>query len=328
MINTVKSSITKLKFKIVKNTLLKDFPDRFKDLFEHALLSDSKTEKLPFLHSKFNELVLPAFVTEEQLRFYSTFKTRPGDVFLITYPKAGTLWLVEIVRRIVMPNNTNTSTVSVKEKLKFVGNAGPLFEVCTHDQLDSLPSPRYMVTHLPLNLIPYDRENQAKYIYLARNPKDLAVSYFYFLRSLPFFDFKGTWEEFLEHFMKGDLPWGSYYDHILEWWSHKNNQNVLFLKYEDLKKDLKGQTKIIGEFLGFHLSDEEAGFVSEKCTFQAMKANPDQAMKNFSKLFKQGAYLRKGIVGDWKNHFSDEQLKQFQKLYESCMNGTGLEFES
>ena len=326
MSKTVKRYITKLQFKIVKNTILRNFPSNFTNLLEHALLSDSKTKELPFLHTKFNELVLPAFVTEEQFRFYSTFKTQPGDVFLVSYPKAGTLWLSEIVRKIIN-NDTGTDSFSIKKKLNIAANPGPLFEICSHEQLDPLPSPRYMVTHLPLSLINYSSTNNVKYIYLTRNPRDLAVSYFNFMRSFPFLDFKGTWEEFLGHFMEGNLPWGSYFEHVLPWWALKDNENVLFVKYEDLRKDLKGQIKIIAEFLGFHLSDKHADAVVEKCTFKAMKANPNQGIKTFSKLFKKGMYFRKGSVGDWKNYFSDEQLEKFQKLYESRMNGTDLEFE-
>ena len=327
MIDAVKFNIKKLQLKIVKNTILKNFPDKFKDLFEQALLSNSKTEELPFLHSKFNELVLPAFVTEEQLKFYSTFKTRPGDVFLITYPKSGTFWLYEIIRRIVI-NDTGSGTIGVKEKLGLVGNTGPLFELSSHEQLDLLPSPRYMVTHLSLSLIPYSSDNNVKYIYLARNPRDVAVSYFNYMRSLPLFDFKGTWNEFLEYFMKGDIPWGSYFEHILEWWALSNNKNVLFVKYEDLKKDLKSQTKIIAEFLDLNLSDEEAEAVAGKCTFKTMKTNPDGLTKALDKFFKKNtSYFRKGSVGDWKNYFSNEQLEQFQKFYESRTNGTGLEFD-
>ena len=38
-------------------------------------------------------------------------------------------------------------------------------------------------------------------------------------------------------------------------------------------------------------------------------------------------HMRKGIVGDWKHHFSDEQLQKFNHLYKSRVDGTGLEFE-
>lgn len=311
----------KVMFKLGKNTVLNGFSDHFKNLFEHAIFSNSKTKELPFLHSRFNGIVLPPFVTPEQMNFYSTFQTRPGDVFLITYPKAGTIWLVEIVRAIAKVDYSENT------KDKLFGGLGPLFELRNHEQLDTLPSPRYMFTHLPMSLMPYSNESNVKYIYLARNPRDLVVSYFHFMSSIPIFDFQGKWEEFLELFMKGNLPWGSYFDHVLEWWNRKDQKNVLFLKYEDLKKDLRGQTKIIAEFLDVHLSEQEVEAVVEKCTFQAMKKKPDQAIKELAKFFKKGSHLRKGIVGDWENHFSNEQLEKFDKLYESQMNGTGLRFE-
>ena len=30
--------------------------------------------------------------------------------------------------------------------------------------------------------------------------------------------------------------YGLWHKHVLEWWKHKDDSNVLFLKYEDLKK--------------------------------------------------------------------------------------------
>ncbi len=318
MKNLVESNIKKFAFKIASNTVLKDIPDHTKELMERAIINGSKTKEIPFLHSKVNGSIWPAFMTEEQLRSCTTFKTSPGDVFLVTYPKSGTSWLAEIVRCITQPKNFG------KENL--IGGQMLMFEMVNQEILDALPSPRSMSTHLPFALVPRSSEHRVKYIYLARNPKDVAVSMFHFMRSAPVFDFDGTWSEFLQYFIKGNIPLGSYFDHVLEWWMHKEDNNVLFLKYEELKKDLKGQVKIIAEFLGFKLSDEEAQAVAEKCTFQAMKSNPNLEVNKMSKFFKKSSHLRKGVIGDWKNHFSDEQLVEFNKLYESRLKVTGLEF--
>ncbi|NER80722.1 MAG: sulfotransferase domain-containing protein [Leptolyngbya sp. SIO1D8] len=318
MRKSVQSGVKKLMFKIARNTILKDAPEHLKDLMERAI-SVSKTKEMPFLHSNIGGLIMPAFMTEEQLQICTTASTRPGDVFLITYPKAGSAWLAEITRCIAQPNSTGEKSL--------LGGAMLLFEMANQEQLEALSSPRYMSTHLPFALVPRSNEHKVKYIYLARNPKDVAVSFFHFMRSTPVFDFNGQWEEFLTFFMKGNLPGGSYFDHILEWWLHKDDENLLFLKYEDLKRDLKGQVKIIAEFLGFKFSDEEAKTVAEKCTFQAMKSNPKLGVNKLTKFLKKGPHLRKGMIGDWKNYFSDEQLKEFNKLYHSQLKGTGLEFE-
>ena len=323
MINFVQSSIKKLTFKIAINTVWKDLPEHYKVLYKQGF-NASKTKEIPFLHNNIDGLVWPSFMTKEQAISCTEFPTRPDDVFLITYPKSGTMWLAEIIRCIAQPKD-------IGEKNPFGGTV-PLFDIADHKQLEAWPSPRYMTSHLAFPFVPHSNRHSVKYIYLARNPKDVAVSLFHFMRSVPIlFGFDGTWEEFLQLFMKGNLPRGSYFDHVLEWWSHKDDKNVLFLKYEDLKKDLKGQIKIIAKFLDFNFSDEQAKVIAEKCTFQAMKSNPNleiNKMYKSHKFFKSSSHLRKGIVGDWKNYFSDEQLREFNTLNQSRMQGSGLQFES
>ena len=321
MKNMLKSNIETLAFKIARNTILKDAPEHFKDLAERAIINGHKTKEIPFRHVKIDGLIWPPFMTEEQLRICNTFPTNPNDVFLVTYPKTGTTWIAEIVRCITQKRNPNRD----------IPDMGMLrFEMANQEQLETWSSPRSISTHLPFDMVMRHSEHPVKYIYLARNPKDVAVSFFHFMRSDPLFDFNGTWSEFLQHFMKGDIFYGSYFDHISAWWSHKDDENVLFLKYEDLKQDLQSQVQIIAEFLGFEFSEEEARSVKEQCTFQAMKSNPKLNINKLPKsksLLKKSSHLRKGIVGDWKNHFSEEQLAEFDRVYQSRLKGTGLDFE-
>ena len=314
-------SMKKLQFSVMKNTVLRAMPDNMKEHVEHAFLNGHKTKELKFLHSRIDGFLLPALMSEKDVNLCSKFQGRPGDVFLITYPKSATTWLSAIVRSIAKPNDFFEGPL--------MGETGPLFEVADHKKLEAAPSPRYLVTHLQPTLMPYSSENGVQYIYLARNPRDVVVSYYHFMRQTKIFNFDGNWDEFVGYFMKGDLPYGSYFDHVLQWWSRKDNDNVLFLKYEDLKKDLKSQVKVIAEFIGFNFSDEQSEAVAEQCTFQAMKSKYNQSLPShgLSKMFKTDSHLRKGIVGDWKNHFSDEQLEEFNQLYKSRMDGSGLEFE-
>ena len=70
-----------------------------------------------------------------------------------------------------------------------------------------------------------------KYIYVARNPRDVAVSYYYHyltLRHAENFDF--DWDTFMSWFLSGELYLGDYFGHVLSLWEHRNEDNMLFLK--------------------------------------------------------------------------------------------------
>ena len=61
--------------------------------------------------------------------------------------------------------------------------------------------------------------------------------------------FSGSWDEFFELYMSGNIYFGSWFDHVLGWWKHKDADNMLFLKYEDLKRNLReGVQKIADSF--------------------------------------------------------------------------------
>ena len=74
--------------------------------------------------------------------------------------------------------------------------------------LKTLPSPRLIKSHLTYSTTPRsaNKDDQCKYIYIARNPKDVAVSYFHFTEYLNVFgaDYNGPWEFFAKLFIEGN----------------------------------------------------------------------------------------------------------------------------
>ena len=72
-----------------------------------------------------------------------------------------------------------------------------------------MPSPRLIKTHLSYNNTPKSasKDAQCKYIYVARNPKDVTVSYFHFMETLSKKlgnGYNGPWEFFLKLFIEGN----------------------------------------------------------------------------------------------------------------------------
>ena len=70
-----------------------------------------------------------------------------------------------------------------------------------------MPDPRIMKTHLTYEVIPKGRSEhtRCKYVYVARNPKDSAVSYFPFTSVLAAINgYNGPWEFFVKLFLEGN----------------------------------------------------------------------------------------------------------------------------
>jgi hypothetical protein len=48
------------------------------------------------------------------------------------------------------------------------------------------------------------------------------------------------WDHWLGMFRAGRVQRGDWFDHALGWWPHRDAENILFLRYEDLKHDTRG----------------------------------------------------------------------------------------
>ncbi|XP_055946615.1 sulfotransferase 1B1-like [Argiope bruennichi] len=256
---------------------------------------------------------------------------REDDVFVITYPKSGTTWTEEIVSLIYKGGDVRKVE---KELLVYRVHHLEVGRPLGHLRfLRKLKSPRLMATHLPLPLIPQQlRQPKCKIIYVMRNPKDTAVSYYHHHKMSTFLgNTTDSWDKFLEHFMAGHLVYGSWFDHVLPYWEFckQNPNNVFFLTYEELKMDLRGMVLRLCDFLERPLSPQAVDAIVSHCTFESMKTNKmvNREVLPISDLFdmRRSKFMRKGIIGDWKNYFTEEQSEAFNRLCESRMSQSDLQ---
>ena len=155
----------------------------------------------------------------------------------------------------------------------------------------------------------------------------MAVSLYFHtkLRYFPGID----WDSYWKLYINGELEFGDYFDHLVSWWPHRNDNNVLFLKYEDMKQNLPQAVRQIASFLKANLSDDITDKISTLCDFDSMKLDKT-ANKSWTKLHRNEevpSFFRKGIVGDWKNFLSPEQSAQKDSICAERLKDMGLEFE-
>ncbi|KAK0682219.1 ST2B1 Sulfotransferase, partial [Pygoscelis papua] len=261
----------------------------------------------------------------------------------------GTTWMQEILtllfsRGDVLP----AKTIPNWERAPW------LEQIYFRDALQDTAAHRLITTHLPARVLaPALQQSKAKVIYVARNPKDVAVSFYHFHRLAKFLPDPGSFDTFLTRFLEGTgkgwggspgsrdsamwppssppasppVHYGSWFDHVKGWLGQRQLLDIFYVTYEELHQDLRGTAQRLSAFLGCPLGPETLGALEQHCSFVAMR---DNAMANYSLIpseimdHSQGCFMRKGVVGDWRDHFSPLQNALFNRLYQEEMGDSEL----
>ena len=270
---------------------------------------------------RINGLLLPYFVRQEYLDRLKDLELYPDDVWVVTYPKCGTTWTQQIVR--LVRNNGVQDDVTIDTAVPWI-EAGPPENTVN---IEEVLRPRAFKSHFPYDNFPcgMPHTTPCKYIYVARNPKDVAVSSYFQAEVVLFPGIE--WDDYWRKFMAGDVEFGNYFDHLLSWLPHKDDKNVLFLKYEDMKRDLSGAVFQIASFIGADLSRDVITKIADLTSFDKMKEDNTANRVWVPEFQKKGAqFLRKGIVGDWKNFLTAKQSAEIESICAERLKATGLVF--
>eukprot|EP00066_Takifugu_rubripes_P030080 XP_011619346.1 PREDICTED: LOW QUALITY PROTEIN: cytosolic sulfotransferase 3-like [Takifugu rubripes] len=249
-----------------------------------------------------------------------SFQARPDDILVATYPKAGTTWVSYILDLLYFGQTSpeRQTTIPIYERVPFLEIAFPSMGSGI-ELLEKLPtSPRIIKTHFPVQFVPKSFwEQNCKIIYVARNAKDNMVSYFHMDRMTLTQPDPGDWNTYFQRFMQGQMLYGSWYDHVNGWWKKKQSYtNIHYMFYEDMIEDTGREINKLCNFLGLSPSEQLKTQISGKVNFNSMKNNNMVNYSTFGVMdFNVSRFMRKGKVGDWKNHFTVAQNEEFDEDY-------------
>ncbi|KAI7754873.1 hypothetical protein M8C21_025132 [Ambrosia artemisiifolia] len=275
---------------------------------------------------------------ETIMALQDTFKALPSDIYLATMPKSGTTWLKALMFALVNRNQYKKNDLLDHPLL--VSNPHVCIPFIEIEIFKNTPtygdvySPRLFSTHIPYTSLPQSiLDSGCRLVYLCRNPKDILVSTFHFANTIRDKSHRPlTFEEAFESFSKGIMPYvGPYWDHVKGYHkvSLEHPETVLFLTYEDLKIDTVNIVKRLAKFLGYPFTEKEEaeGVVQgiiELCTFE----NLSEVGKHgkFREDIPNDAFFRKGKVGDWTNHLTNEMSHSIDEITKEKFNGMNLSF--
>lgn len=302
-----------------------------------------------------DKLIIPRKFVElgESIRELPCYE---DDVWMISYPRTGSTWAQEMIWLLGHQLDYEAAKQDLRARSPLI-ELSALFSTDHHqwvayvlvvyaiyiniyllpfhsdsfgntvDQVRNLPRPRYARSHLSWQLLPRQFEAvKPKIVYTARNPKDLCVSYYHYCKLLH--GINGDFDQFVDLFLAGHTPMGSYCKHVLPFWKRSFDDNVLFIKYEDMISDLPAVVRRSARFLNVskQLDDASLQRLCDHLKFDSMQRN--EAI-NLEKVLPQveTKFIRKGKVGDWRNHMTDAMSARFDAWSEAHLRGSGLKFD-
>ncbi|XP_064605706.1 sulfotransferase 1E1-like [Liolophura sinensis] len=261
-------------------------------------------------------------MTMEHVADVCGFTARPDDVFLCSYPRSGTHWVSDLLVVLISNRLQLQTALKADAMLEYVG--------CDH--LDTKPSPRVINTHLNYHLLPKDVfQKQCKIVFVYRNPKDVALSYYHFIKERKHYGYNGKFPAFLELFMEGKVPYGDWFEYMQEWNSvieEGRPCQIHIMYYEQLKQHFLREMSRLCSFLDLTRSTEFLEEMEKLSSFDSFKRSVDAQFDNSALDEWKGApqFIRTGVVGDWKNWFTVALNEEFDELYQRRMKGSCFNF--
>ncbi|XP_055598045.1 luciferin sulfotransferase-like [Uranotaenia lowii] len=247
----------------------------------------------------------------------------PDDVWLATYPKSGTTWCQEMIWLICNDlNYTEAANVKLVKRFPFLELSGirPLpQDFNPFEDAQNLARPRFIKTHLPVSMLPDQIWTiKPKLVYVRRNPKAVAPSYYH--HSVSLHGYRGNLEQFVRSFINDLQYYSPYHRHVIEY-NNLNYDNILQLCYEDMKKDLAQTLRRVCQFFGKSYTDQQLQTLEQHLSFDSMKNNEavnsrywvEFNLKQTNRIDKVAdqdyQFIRRGEAAGWKRELSDELIE-------------------
>ena len=232
------------------------------------------------------------------------------DVWIVSYPKSGNTWTRFLIGNLV----AGGKVVDWSNIERIV----PDIYLNRDPYLKALPRPRYFKSHEGY------RPDYRRVIFIVRDPRDVAVSYYHFVRKANVLPVDATMDDFMTKFLDGKIdPYGNWGENVGSWLGARNGTgNFLVVRYEDLLENTEAELVRIADMLGFAADEPLLRRAVENSRADRMR-QLEQEQHGEHKMLKRSRsdipFVRTAKSGQWRSELPPDAARRIETAWGSLM---------
>jgi len=251
------------------------------------------------------------------------------DVVVCSWFKSGTNWMLQTALQVAFRGTADFEQIHHVVPWPDAVERMQRAIVPLDDPSPARRSPtglRIIKTHLPQNEVPYTTD--ARYVAVVRDPKDVCVSGYYFLSKLVWGPLTPSVERWVDYYLSPAFHVGNWAEHLAGYWRLRDRDNVLFLTFEDMKRDARAGVERMADFMNVALTPAELDEVVRRSDFDYMKAHGSQfdAGQAVPWAASGGYMIRKGERGSAAELLTEEQRSRIDTHWRAELERLGSDF--
>ncbi len=289
-------------------------------------------EKFGRLEVIFRSMTVRRLRNQKSSNPFRGYAPTKQDVFVATFAKSGTNWMMQIAHQLAFHGKGEFDHIHSVVPWPDTALMGPLrgYAIPLEDPWVWQASPekrRVIKTHFDWEFIPYSED--ARYIMVIRDPKDVFVSsYFFFVQNGFLHPIVRSYETLLKIFLSENFPvGGSWAVNTAGYWAERHRPNVMIVSFKSMKEDLRGTVIKVADFLDIRVSDDVIDLVCEQSSFEYM-----QRIDEKFRVWKiipwkaPGPMIRKGRQGGSSELLTPAQQREIDAYCMAELKRLGSDF--